>query len=172
MEGLMRSLKLSEEENRGLKIGWSAGGKIGEVEVQALGKLMSEKPGFANGMARALGQIWCPLKSLRCKDMGGNKFLFTFLQASGKKKALDEGPWMFDHELLVVEDFDPRKSLEEYEFRYIPIWVRILRLPLGMMNKSTGISIGNQVGGKEHRVGRMESWRKGGALEAPVGART
>jgi hypothetical protein len=72
--------------------------------------------------------------------------LFTFLQESGKRKALDEGPWMFNKELLVMQEFDPSKSLEEYEFNLVPIWVRVFKIPLGSMDGLTGEMIGDEIG--------------------------
>jgi hypothetical protein len=146
VEGLMKNLKLSAAENKGLKIGWTDGVKTGEVEVKALGKLLSEKPPYIEGIHKSLGRIWCPLKGIKIKEMGDNLFMFTFLQPSGKRKALDEGPWMFDKELMVMQDFDPTKSLEDYEFNDIPIWVRIFKLPLGMMNGEIGEQIGGEIG--------------------------
>jgi hypothetical protein len=53
---------------------------------------------------------------------------------------------MFDKELMVLQDFDPTKSLEDYEFNDVPIWIRIFKLPLGMMNGETGEQIGQEVG--------------------------
>jgi hypothetical protein len=146
VEGLMQNMKLSAAENKGLKIRWTDGSKIGEVEAEALGKLLSEKPPFVDGMVKALGRIWCPLKGIRCKEMGNNVFLFTFLQLSGKNKVLNDGPWTFDKELLVLQKFDPTKSLEEYEFDEIPIWIRVFKLPLGMMYREIGEQIGEEVG--------------------------
>jgi hypothetical protein len=146
VEGLLKNLKLSAAENKGLKIGWTDGVKAGEVEVKALGKLLSEKPPYIEGIHKSLGRIWCPLKGIKIREMGDNLFMFTFLQPSGKRKALDEGPWMFDKELMVMQDFDPTKSLEDYEFNDVPIWIRIFKLPLGMMNGETGEQIGQEVG--------------------------
>jgi hypothetical protein len=146
VEDLMKSLKLSELESRGLKIGWYDGKKVGMVEPQAMGKLLSEKPAFVDAMETALGRIWCPMRGISCKEMGENCFLFTFRQESGKKKALFDGPWQFNKSLLVLEDFDPGKTLDEYEFSTIPIWIRIFGLPLGSMNRDTGIRIGDEVG--------------------------
>jgi hypothetical protein len=77
------------------------------------------------------------MKDIGYKDMGHNVFLFTFHQPSGKKKVV---------ELLVMEEFVARKTLDEYEFHKIPIWVRIFKLPLGMMSRETGEDIGNQIG--------------------------
>jgi hypothetical protein len=92
VEGLMKNLKLSAAENKGLRIGGLISRDKVEGEPQVLGKLLSEKPPFLEGMIRALGGIWCPLRGIRCKEMGENIFLFTFLQESGKRKALNEGP--------------------------------------------------------------------------------
>ena len=68
-------------------------------------------------MIKLLAKVWCPLKGLKCKEMGDNKFMFTFLQAAGKRKALEDGPWMVGKELIVMEDFDPIKTLDDYEFK-------------------------------------------------------
>lgn len=48
---------------------------------------------------------------------------------------MENGPWTFGKELLVVEDFDPAKTLDEYLFEKVPIWVCIYNVPLGMMCK-------------------------------------
>jgi hypothetical protein len=47
VEGLMGKLKLSAEEKKGVKIGWASGNQIGMIEPQAIGRLFSEKPSFA-----------------------------------------------------------------------------------------------------------------------------
>jgi hypothetical protein len=53
---------------------------------------------------------------------------------------------MFDKNLLVLEEFDARKSINEYEFNKIPIWVRVSKLPLGIMSRKTGEDIGDRIG--------------------------
>uniref|UniRef100_A0ACD5U6F9 Uncharacterized protein n=1 Tax=Avena sativa TaxID=4498 RepID=A0ACD5U6F9_AVESA len=107
---------------------------------------MSDKPAHAEAMEEALGSVWCPLRGLQCKDMGENIFLFTFHQESGKRKALNDGPWMFSKSLLVVEDFVPSKTLSQYDFRTVPTWIRIFSLPLGDMNRTTGEILGAEIG--------------------------
>ncbi|KAE8821176.1 retrotransposon protein [Hordeum vulgare] len=97
-------------------------------------------------MEAALGRILCPVKGLEVKDLGENIFLFTFHQESGKKRALSEEPWSFAKSLLVFEDYDPDKTLSEYSFSSIPIWIRVFDLPLGGMNRDTGELIGEEVG--------------------------
>lgn len=61
-------------------------------------------------------------------------------------RALEDGPWMFGKDLVVMIDLDETKSNEEMEFTSIPIWVRVRKLPFGMMNKAVGEAIGSEIG--------------------------
>ncbi|KAM0829093.1 hypothetical protein ACQ4PT_067094 [Festuca glaucescens] len=145
VEDLLKDLKLSDVERRGLRIGGPGVKTAGEGEALALGKVLSEKPAYAEGIAASLGRVWCPLKGTLCKSMRPNVFLLTFLQPSGRRKGVEDGPWKVGNDLLVVEEFIPEKSLDEYEFASFPIWVRIFKLPLGKMNRDTGEAIGNEI---------------------------
>lgn len=146
IEDLLKGLKLSEEDRNGVRGEWrSVAGEESKV-AQAVGKLFSGKVGNADGMAQSLGKIWCPLKGIRCKELGDNFFLFSFLQPSGKRRATTEGPWEFGGDLLIVVDFDGKKRLKDLEFIYTPVWIRVFDLPLGMMNEATGRKIGDKVG--------------------------
>jgi hypothetical protein len=147
VEGLMKGLKLSEAKRVGVRIGGSGvKEKKQGTEEMAVGWLMAEKPANTEAMENALGPLWCPMKGIKVKDLGENRFLFTFLQSSGKKKAVDNGPWMFDKDLLMLEEFDASKTIDEYRFDTVPIWVRVFKLPLGDMDRDTGELIGNQIG--------------------------
>jgi hypothetical protein len=144
--GLMQNLKLSEEELQGVKRDWRGSREKAIGSPQAIGKLLSEKPAHPDAICQSLGFVWCPIRGIKCRDMGENIFLFTFKQESGKRKALEEGPWMFEKELIIMEDFVPSKRLGEYEFSTIPIWVRVFGLPLGMMDRTSGELVGRKLG--------------------------
>jgi hypothetical protein len=53
------------------------------------------------------------LRGVSCKDLGENLFLFTFNQPAGKRRALEDGPWMFGKDFVVMADFDESKSIED-----------------------------------------------------------
>jgi hypothetical protein len=139
-------MKLTEKEEKGLRIGSFSLGSKAAAEPQAVGKLFSERPVRAETIMQSLGKVWCPFKGIDCRELGDNIFLFTFHQASGRRRALDDGPWNFDKDLLVVTEFDASKTVEELKFDTIPIWVRIMKMPLGMMRKEVGKEIGDLIG--------------------------
>lgn len=145
VEGRLRGLKLTAAEKKGLKIGDAEREKVFEWapdEPRAVGKLFSEKQVYAGVIGQTMGRIWCPIKGLGCRELEENIFIFTFRQASGWRRALEDGPWWFEKELLVMEEYDPEKTVEEYEFNSIPVWIRVFGLPLGSMNRSMGEKIG------------------------------
>ena len=147
VEGMMRNMRLSEAEKKGIQIGGRHLGKGKVEEAQAIGKLLSEKLVSADVVEAALARVWCPIRGMDVKALGENHFLFTFHQPSGKTKALEEGPWMVSRDLMVVAEFDESKTLEEIEFNSIPIWVRILKLPLGMMlDREAAMILGQEIG--------------------------
>lgn len=112
---------------------------VGSREPQAVGKVLSDRLIRPENLEAALGSVWCPRNGVECKDLGENRFLFTFFQASGKHRALNEGPWM-------LLDFGGTRIIDEITFSHIPIWIRVMKMPLGMMNKWYGEAIGDQVG--------------------------
>lgn len=105
--GLMEKMQLTEKEEQGLRVGRIKMGKSLVKDPQAVGKIFSDKLAWADAVESALGKVWCPIKGMGCKDVGGNHFLFTFYQASGKS--------------IVVVDFDGSKTVEEMDFSLIPI---------------------------------------------------
>lgn len=90
---------------------------------QAIGKLLLEKPAPPEALMQFLERLWCPIRGVDCKDLGDNHFLFSFHQAAGKRKALEEGPWMLSNDLLVMAEFDGSKKLDEIDFSFVQIWV-------------------------------------------------
>lgn len=145
MLAIMEKMKLSESEKASVKIGARTSMSSVRRDPQAVVKVFADRPIRVEVLEATLGKIWCPIKGVDCKDLGGNRFLISFLQGSGKKRALEDGPWMVGRDLVVVVDFDGAKRIDEVEFSSIPIWVRVAKLPLGLMSREAGEMIGDVV---------------------------
>lgn len=46
----------------------------------------------------------------------------------------------------MLEDFIGSKTLDELVFLFTPIWIRVSKLPMGLMNKATMVAIGDEMG--------------------------
>ncbi|KAK1613547.1 hypothetical protein QYE76_019064 [Lolium multiflorum] len=142
VEGMLKKLQIAERRK---VVGRPSASKKANPN-QVVGKVLSEKLAHAVGIQDTLGKIWCPREGTICKELRKNVFLITFKQESGKRRALEGGPWFAGKDLLVLEDFIENKTLDEYEFRFFQMWVRVSNLPLGRMNRETGEQIGNAMG--------------------------
>ena len=91
VEGKLKGLQLSEAERKVVKIGKNAN-FMTVGKLQAVGKLLSDRPAKAEHLGKTLAGVWCPFSGLECKDLGKNRFLFSFREEKGKKKAVDNGP--------------------------------------------------------------------------------
>lgn len=146
VEGLLKNLKFSTVEKKSIHIGGEREGGRGQGLLKAFGKLLSDREVRSEVVEQTLGWFWIPREGIKCKALGDNCFLFTFSQAAAKRRALEDGPWMLSNEVLVVSDFDRTKSLDEIDFSFIPIWVHVARLPMGLMYKATAEVIGDEIG--------------------------
>jgi hypothetical protein len=46
----------------------------------------------------------------------------------------------------VKEEYDPNKTLVEYSFSHILVWMWVYKLPLGKTSKDTGLLIDDRMG--------------------------
>ena len=58
----------------------------GRGAAKAVGKLMSDKPGYVTGMEVALKRAWCPLSRLEVREMGGTYSYFCFSRRKGRER--------------------------------------------------------------------------------------
>lgn len=87
LKGMLGVLKLSEAEGSLMNGAWKKKMGGSDVQLQAVGKVFSEKPGNVEGIVNAVGNIWCPRRWIHCRALGDNLFLFTFLKTSWEEKS-------------------------------------------------------------------------------------
>ncbi|KQK06150.1 hypothetical protein BRADI_2g24831v3 [Brachypodium distachyon] len=134
MEGVEKklvSMRLSDAEKKEAKLGRRNPSQLEFGKLQDVGKLKSDKPRRVDALINTLDRIWCPFKGIDCKELGMNRFRFTFREVAGKRRSLNDGPWMLNKCLLVLVNFNPAKTLDGYEFRLILIWVRVYGILMG-----------------------------------------
>jgi hypothetical protein len=56
------------------------------------------------------------------------------------------GPWQFDFHVLLLQKYDVIVRPSDLVFKKMEVWVRVLDLPLDMMNKAYGKLIGGWIG--------------------------
>jgi hypothetical protein len=80
------------------------------------------------------------------REIGENRFVVRFSSEGDWKHAAKNGPWQFDFYPLLLKEYDGSVRPSDMVFDKMDIWVRVLDLPLDMMNVAYGELIGGWIG--------------------------
>lgn len=89
--------------------------------------------------------------------MGDNKFLVEFQHLGDKEKVLKGRSWVFDRNLVNLQEFDGSLSTQDIQFTYKPLWIHMHNIPMEAMTHDIGSMIGSSIG----KVISMDADRKG-----------
>lgn len=90
---------------------------------------------------RAMKPAWGNPYGLKIRTIGekeNNLFVAEFKNQQDMEWALGSSPWMVGKHALILQPYDERLKPTEIRFDRMDIWVRILNLPLGWMNRHRG----------------------------------
>ena len=74
--------------------------------------------------------------------MGEGLFQFRFELESQLTWVLDNGPWSFDNELLVLRRWERGMTANSATFPTLPLWVQVWGLSFDLINEEAGWEIG------------------------------
>lgn len=75
------------------------------------------------------------------------------------ERVLNGSPWNVNKRAVLIKRFDPNLRPADIRFNQLPIWVRIMNLPLGLMNNKWGSQLAGMVG----EVEKLETDEQGRA---------
>lgn len=147
LEDLYSKLSIEDEDEGGIVVG--ADEEIvrkSTDEFPLVGRFLTEKNINFNAMQNVLAYLWRPKYGLEVHDLGEQRYAFVFYHILDIRKVLEGGPWSFEHNLLVLQQYsegdDPLSvALEESD-----IWIQVYDLPKGFASENVLKSVGNYIG--------------------------
>lgn len=113
-------------------------------------------------------RAWGLHREAQFKMIGRNLFAVSFGSEGDWKHALNNGPWQFDFNVLVLKDYDGATRPSEMKFESVDVWVWVDDLPLDLCSKAFEEALGNWLG-KTLRVGvEKDGFAKGAELRFRV----
>jgi hypothetical protein len=109
------------------------------VEWVLVGKVLSPTPIHVNIMRSAMKPARDNLVGLKFRAIGekrNNLFVVEFGCKHDMERVLAGTPWMVGRYDVILKDYDEKLSASEIIFDQMELWVRILNLPLGWMNRT------------------------------------
>lgn len=145
---LCARLTLEEDEDQGLEIEG-----IGELPTALkvgkfiVGQFLNDRPINFMAMQHMLASIWRPVKGVVVTETSRhNRFLFQFFHDLDVRRVLDDGPWTFNQNILLIKRLEPDEQASSIKLSQLHIWVQVYDLPMGFRVDSVYRSIGDFIG--------------------------
>ncbi|XP_019156927.1 PREDICTED: uncharacterized protein LOC109153517 [Ipomoea nil] len=127
-----------------------AEGAAADIEIETpfilVGKLLSEKPTRFNFLKDTMASIWKPKKGMMAREVSTNLFLFFFVNELDIRKVLDDGPWSYDENLLLLKRIESNIPPHRVQLIAADFWVQAYNIPTNMQTYKTAEMIGSSLG--------------------------
>ncbi|KAL4320210.1 hypothetical protein GQ457_18G012880 [Hibiscus cannabinus] len=97
-------------------------------------------------LIRVFRVVWKHEKVLSITKLRYIFFLIRLASKTVRAEIFKRGPWVSNDDWFSLLPLNPMLSIDEYHFNRMVIWVRILRVPIGLMNEALARSLGACIG--------------------------
>ncbi|KAL4282238.1 hypothetical protein GQ457_03G016760 [Hibiscus cannabinus] len=111
-----------------------------------VGKVVSPPTVDGSRLIRQFPSIWKDDKVLNISEINPNFFLISFASPANRTNVLKRGPWDFQKYWFTLEQADPNRTIHDYSFLHMCIWVRIHNIPLSLMTTALARVLGASIG--------------------------
>ncbi|PWA93951.1 hypothetical protein CTI12_AA065710 [Artemisia annua] len=116
------------------------------LENTLLGRVHTDRPYSFQRMKRALSAAWRPRRPISFQELESNMFLVKLDHFVDLKRVLEDGPWSFERNLVVLKSIDNDEQPSELEMTKVPFWVRLFNVPVSRRDKPYVGSIAAKLG--------------------------
>lgn len=141
------NLVLTEKEASGLVFSDpSAKEKPAVPRWAAIGKVFTAKPLNIAALEKAMHRAWGLHHAARFTELGDNIFMVRFGSEGDWNHAINNRPWQFDLNVMVLREYEGNTRPLEMVFSSIDVWVRIKDMPPDKRCDAFGKALGNWLG--------------------------
>ncbi|XP_074347634.1 uncharacterized protein LOC141686500 [Apium graveolens] len=142
------NLSINDEDEGGLILE-EAGEDVPttEFDLCLVGSFVTTRKINFVAMQDTLSAIWRPVKGIYMEEtVIPNLFLFKFFHELDMQRVLDDGPWTFNNQALMVKRLEMGEQLADIKLKELYMWIQVYDLPVGFNSEFILKSIGNYVG--------------------------
>lgn len=103
--------------------------KVEQIGLCVWGKLLTKSHFNVDAMKTVLKNVWKAAKGVIIWDLDKNLFAFQFVSHADKNFVLNEGPWAFDGNILLLKKLTRLEQPSEIQFRNARFWVKVCDVP-------------------------------------------
>ena len=139
----MQKIRLTEEEGEVLQI-WSThrDKTLEECSLSLLGRFLSTRPYNRRAAKAMLRSAWKLESDIRIINIGEGMLQFKFTLESQFLWVLNNGPWSFINNLLILRRWEKGMMTRSVTFSVLPKWVQVWELPFDLIIEDAAWDIG------------------------------
>ena len=143
----LRRCALTEEEGEVIPLRSANRDKVlEECSLSLIGRFHTTKPINIRAAKTLLRSVWKFGQDLQMTGVGDGLIQFKFSMDSQFQWVLQNGPWSFDNQLLLLQCWERGMTALSVNFLTIPLWVQVWGLPFDLFNEEASTDIGNGIG--------------------------
>ncbi|XP_041003994.1 uncharacterized protein LOC121249349 [Juglans microcarpa x Juglans regia] len=136
LEFLCQHLSLSEKEKGEIHVESTLlKSNIARGECCLVMSLLTNRYYNREALKNTMRKVWQPVYKVSIKDLGSKLFLVEFEADRDKQRALREGPWSFDHNLVLLKHLEGDLQETKIILHEASLWSRLYDMPLNAMNE-------------------------------------
>ena len=140
-------MKLTSDEEEVIPI--SDEGRLEALEscsLSLIGKFLTCKPFNKRAAKNTLRRAWGLENSLQIIEVGPNLFQFKFQSEIDMVQIIQDGPWSFDNQLLLLRRWQKGMTVENIELEHASLWIQIWGAPFDMVSPQVAKEVGSRLG--------------------------
>ena len=114
--------------------------------LSLIGKFLTCKPFNKRAAKNTLRKAWGQENSLQIIDVGPNLFQFKFQSEFDMVRIIQDGPWAFDNQLLLLRQWQKGMTVENIKLEHASLWIQIWGAPFDMVSPQVAKEVGSRLG--------------------------
>ncbi|XP_019166909.1 PREDICTED: uncharacterized protein LOC109162680 [Ipomoea nil] len=139
-------LSLADEEIGGLDAPDLQTIPDGSIHYNLVGRLLTDRQVRFDHLQQVLASVWCPVMGMYVVSLANDLFLFQFPHPRDLQRVVDDGPWSFENNHLILEQVLRGVLPEEVKLDSVPFWIQVHGLPTMYASSEFLAKIGEYVG--------------------------
>ena len=114
--------------------------------LSLIGKFLTCKPFNKRAAKNTLRKAWWLENSLQIIEVGPNLFQFKFQLEFDMVRIIQDGPWAFDNQLLLLRWWQKGMTVENIKLKHASLWIQIWGALFDMVSPQVVKEVGSRLG--------------------------
>ncbi|CAH9086813.1 unnamed protein product [Cuscuta epithymum] len=120
--------------------------KAKAADFPVVGVILTDRKVRFQSVQELFVSLWRPGRGMAVQEIDEKRYLFTFNHKIDMNRVIEDGPWLFERNLLMLKAVGPNDIPHKMDLFEAEFWVQVHNVPYMFMNVDTARRVGNYIG--------------------------